>query len=438
VKYDAQGLQQAKNWSMLYGIGLSAVYMAAVLLAAHPPLLQDYPTWVYEGVAFSHLLLGHADPRFALKHYPVPNALSDMALSLLMIVLSWQWAAKVWICIYLVFANFACLRFLASLRDNCPANYFLAPTIAITNLCFWYGFINFQFAVAMMVLFCSVLLRNAMRPWAIGLFLALIFLAHAVPFAVCSLVLLLHIRLTKAYRFLAAYLPSFFLGIWYVYGRFVLAGNREGHVPSADIPVAYMSKGFFAYKVNTYFKSIGYVNPLWHGVSAPLSLIGSVGLLFTLCVVAVLGVTLLYVILMSGRTATAQHLSTRSLWSAIAIIAAIALVCPSEALGIFDPGARLVVCALTLAVLLIKTSGTPSRIVSATSVMLGSMGAVMFVAISMNTLPVATSRLSIPSAFAQFAHVSPAARSHFYSALEHHNMSSPSFDTSLLYNIVKQ
>jgi hypothetical protein len=427
------------SWSFFYGLSIIAVYLLTILFANHPPLLQDYPTWVYEGVAVSHQFAGHADPQFSLKHYPVPNALTDVALGLLVNFFDWRWAAKIWTCLYLLFATFACLHLLRTLNKGSrrSVNYVLMPTVAVANLCFWYGFINFQWAVAMMVLFCSFLLQGEVKIRIISPFLALVFITHAVPFLACCLVLLIYILLTRSYRLIFAYFLSLLLGVWYLYGRFLSKEIVESSSVNGTSPIAYMSKAFLAYKVNTYFKSLGYIDPEVANTPILSGLIGTIGLVSVLCVAFILGILLLYAMIMGGRAAISQHLTARPLWLAIVLLVVISSLCPFEALGIFDPGARFIVCALSLAVLLLDGSGRIGLAITSASVILGIVGAGLFVAISLDALPEGQA-MNTSGHLMHLAHVSPLARSDYYDALKKNNMSNQVFDTGILSNVVRR
>jgi len=111
-----------------------------------------------------------------------------------------------------------------------------------------------------MVLFCSYLLRRPDRRFTLAALLDLIFLSHAIPFAVCSLPFLFYFAAKRAFRALSVYISVVGLGAWYLYGRFVLTGNPESDVPT-DAGVTYRPASFLLYKINGYFKSVGTVHP---------------------------------------------------------------------------------------------------------------------------------------------------------------------------------
>jgi hypothetical protein len=415
----------------LYFACLLGSYAAVILITPRAPLLQDYPTWVYEGVVVGRALQGHPAPNFLWKHFPVPNLLSDVGLGVLCTVMPWRWAAKLWVCFYLALSYIACYRFTARLPNRSYQVYWIAPTILVLNLCFWWGFLNFQFSVALMLLFCYYLFEENARPWPIGTLLILVFLCHAICFVVCGIALLVHALANKNYKLMLPTLPSGFLVAWYIYGRFVSIGDPENLVLN-DVPVPYFSRAFAGYKVNTFFKSLGYVNPKLGAASVASSLFGSDVMYILLLAVGILGFALIYLMIRSLRVSLKERAPERLVWVTVGLVFIAALCCPSRALGISDPGSRFMVCGLALAVMLLRPSGGLFKTACFLSTVLGLAGVAMFAAISFQIIPTKSGQL-VP-AIAAFAHVEPDLRASYYDVLETGDMDKPVFGTSLLYN----
>ena len=416
---------------IFYFACLLGSYAAIILITPRAPLLQDYPTWVYEGVAVAHSLQGHPNPNFEWKHFPVPNALSDVGLGVLCALMPWMWAAKLWLCFYLALSFFVFYRFTAWLPGRSFQVYWIATTIVVLNLCFWWGFLNFQFSVVLMLLFCYYLFKEMANPLAIAALLILVFLSHAICFAVCGIALLVHSFAHKTYRFVPAVLPGGFLVAWYFYGRFLSIGNPESLILS-DVPIPYLSKAFAIYKVNTFFKSLGYVNPRVGTTPVASSLFGPGVMYVLIMAVGVLGLALIYLMFKSSRASFKEHAPERLLWITAGLVFIAALCCPSRALGISDPGSRFMVCGLALGVMLIRPGGGLFKITCFLSAALGVAGLAMFGAISFQRVPRNPGHSVSP--ISSFAHVEPGLRAYYYNVLQTGDMDKPVFGTSFLYN----
>jgi hypothetical protein len=80
-------------------------FAVVVLSFPAPPILRDYPDWVYQGVLLAKALTGHPVAGYALKPYPVPNSMTTVGLGVLTVAFGWQLAAKLWVVVYLVLAT---------------------------------------------------------------------------------------------------------------------------------------------------------------------------------------------------------------------------------------------------------------------------------------------------------------------------------------------
>ena len=83
---------------LLYGHILDELQRREVVRTRNQPL-GDYAEWTYHGILFRNVLQGSPNAAYALKHYPVPNSLTTLGLGLLMLLLPWQLAAKIWLLI---------------------------------------------------------------------------------------------------------------------------------------------------------------------------------------------------------------------------------------------------------------------------------------------------------------------------------------------------
>lgn len=378
-------------------------------------------------------MAGHSDPHFGLKPYPVPDSICDAGLAVLCRVMNWRWAAKAFFCGYLLFSGYSWLWFLRTLGGHSSYAAWIAPSLITVNLCCWYGFIGFEIGVAVMLLFCSKLLREGMSVRAAACLLAVVFFCHAIPFVVCSAALLWFIVSRRDYRLLLAYIPSVLLGIWYVLGRFLLGGNAEETILK-DVPIPYFSKMFVAYKLNTYFKSLGYVDPHWGDTPILQTLAGGAGVYVAMAVCAVLGAAVLVVLFRAGGRAVRSGAREQFLWWTVLLTAALGMLCPSRTLGISDPGARFLVCALALGILLARPRGRAGAVAAIGSVIVGVAGAGLYAVVASQPGRAAAQGAPLPYAVRQFARVSPLARGFYYDLLAQDGDDCPVFGTALLYN----
>ncbi|MFC7477386.1 hypothetical protein ACFQS7_23705 [Dankookia sp. GCM10030260] len=232
---------------------LTLAIAAALLLAPYPPL-QDFAEWVYHGAMLAQLAVGLPGATVSLATHPVPNSLAQAVLGLLALVLPATLAARVFL-LGLLGASLAVALALGRQRQPAAAGAF-AGVLLVSILCnatFWNGYVNYQLAL---VIFAAWFLLPPARRAATGPILGFglaIFLSHAAVFTAFCMVVGFRALLRRQWRGATLGLgPLLLLGAWYVLGR---SGE------AADPPPAYDSAGaFLAYKAYTLAKLGPYHN----------------------------------------------------------------------------------------------------------------------------------------------------------------------------------
>ncbi len=410
-------------------------YAAILFLQEAPPSLGDYANWTYQGVLLAHHLQGVADPAHWLKTYPVPNSAATLMIGLFCLVMPWVLAAKLWLAVQLGFSFFAARRLLVTLGSG-GWIWLLLPQCVFFNVNFWYGFVNFQMGLCWVLLIASMLLRRgrlggSVYPnWPLGLVLVLAFFTHMFAFALCGLLLLLYVFQTGRRRPLWQLLPSVMLSAWYLWGRFALAGNADGQAGMAPTVPDY-SPAFWLFKGNSYLKSLGFVDP---GGAAP-------GWLGRPLFLALLGVTLclaglvLWMLLRAAWIAFHGGVSEeRFLWIGVAVLVPLYLLAPGTALGVSDPGARLLQMALALALpLSARTGGRLTAGAAVCAFGLTLAGIALFFHLGAGVAPPMVDT-GPATAMTGFARVPNHDMDYFYPALVQGDMEKAVFPTGMFLN----
>jgi len=421
----------------LFAAGLFLAY--AVVLFAHlsPPSLTDYANWTYQGVLLRAHLLGMADPLHALKPYPVPNSMATLGIGVLALVVRWQIAMKLWLCIQFAISFFA-LRHMAQTLRVGIVFWVLTPSTIFLNINFWYGFVNFELGLAWIILFASILLRLRQQPaadnrswdWMLTGTLLLAFFTHMIPFAFCCLLLLAYAAQTARWRLLWNMLPSALLTLWYVAGRFLVGGNADGQT-GMQASAKYLSSDFFIFKANSVFKSLGFVNPS-----------GAFWMTWGIRVFSVaLAVNLIFLLLLlwaltnvAFRAATVRS-QFAFLWVSIAAMVPVCILLPGALLGISDPGARLLQCLIALALVLLGAQRSVA--VSGSAACAAILTVIAFVAFARfamtpHFVPIPETRL--PRRLLLLSEVPYTDQNSFYRALDRGDLSLSVFPTGLFVN----
>jgi hypothetical protein len=220
-----------RAWWLAFA-ALVAAY--AIVLAATPVLpLQDVPDWVYQGHVLRLLLAG--DPRaagFALVPYPVPNATASALFAALDPWLDPAAAGRSVALAVLLLGAAAVARFAAAVdRASAPLLACVGFGLFVLTTPFWYGYLNFCIAVALLLLF----LARSRVPGVLemALWALVLFFTHAVVFGVFAL--LVAWRWWSgggARRTVIALAPAAILGLWYAGGR-LIAGHSP--VPPGEV-----------------------------------------------------------------------------------------------------------------------------------------------------------------------------------------------------------
>lgn len=422
----------------LVGAVFFTAYALVLLLHRPAPSLTDYANWVYQGVLLHDHLLGLADTAHRLKSYPVPNSAATLGVGLLCFLLPWKWAAEVWLCAQLLISWLTTRHMLRTLSPQGGALWLwlIVPVATYLNVNFWYGFVNFQLGLCWVVLMASLLLRRARATskqaadWPLGLLLVVCFLTHMIPFAFCGLLLLLYARQTRRWRAVWQLVPAAALSVWYVVGRFLLERDADGQA-GMQATVRTYSAAFWAYKANSYIKSFGFVNPQ----TQDAALFSQSGFLLLFAINAALCLLLGWAMVQAARVAFREQANERFLWTAILLVLPLYLIAPGAALGVSDPGSRLLQTALALGVLLAARTGWTLRGASACATALGLAGLILFVREGFAPTKIAPSATKLPRAVADFNHVPNDDQDYFYGDLERAYRSEKVFPTGMFLNV---
>ena len=413
---------------------LAALLAFAAVLFAHAglPVLGDYGEWSYHGALLRDVLAGHADAAYQLKHYPVPNSLTTVALGLLMTVLPWVIAAKLWL-LAEAGLGLVCAWMLNRAspgRDGWML--WVLPGGVLFGIDFWAGFSNFLFGVYFAMLFCALLLRGSRSRRVLSLLLVLVFFSHMIPFGFCCLALVFFAWQTRRPGLLWAMLPGLLLTFWYLAGRFLGQGDADAQAGMED-STRYLSRTFLAFKANTYLKGWGLINP---GLGA----LDSVGVrvlgepVFAALVVLDigLGLLLLWLFWKNLRRAFKERTPDRFLWGTVAVFCCIFPAMPGALAGISDPGGRMLQVAVWAALVASATTRRwqgPALAVAATGLLASNLWLFATVAFQPSALGVTTGRL--PERVRLFGHVYFADRAGYPARIDRGPMDLPIYPTAL-------
>jgi hypothetical protein len=287
----------------------------------------------------------------------------------------------------------------------------------------------------------SMLLRRARaeggRDWVIGLVLVLAFFTHMIPFAFCGLLVVLYALQTRRWAMLWQVVPSALLTVWYVVGRYLFAGNADGQA-GMDITVRTYSAVFWAYKVNSYLKSFGFVNPIDDHGSMALTLFGS-ALFAGIFAVSVLVCCLVgWGVAQAARGAYRERSVERFLWAGVLLLLPVYVLAPGTALGVSDPGFRVLQTVLALAMVLCCRAG--SRVMKAAAYGSGilTMVAVMiFARAGFGGALHGSMDRQLPELMVEFAHVPVHDQDYYLRALKQGDLGLTVFPTGIFLNKAK-
>ncbi len=417
----------------VYFFGVMVAYAAVVLASPRPPAFVDYPDWVFQGVLLRGVLTGHPVAGYVLKPYPVPNSLTTVALGLMDCVLPWAWAAKVWICAYLMLASVAAWRLCdaAGARDWRLA--VALPSVLFLNLDFWYGHISFEIGLCLLLLFAATMLRRS-TGGAMGGLLMLLFFTHMEACACALLLLALAATRRRALRMLWSAAPVVVLTIWYALGRY-LSGNADGR-SVAPAAFRYGSPGFLLYKGNTFLKPFGYVNArAADGRSLTEAIFGQWMFLLLFSGALLVAGLCFWLVLDYGRERQAgeERLLVRFALSAFVLAALL----PQVVLGVADPGSRLVLAGVALGLFAVRWRRPAGTALAMCSVVFCLVNLWQLARIAREP-ELAGGGGSLPAAVRTFAHVELGARTSVYDKLDCGEMNEAVFQTGMFRLAAKE
>jgi hypothetical protein len=378
--------------TLFLAAGLYIAVLLSWFLSQPMPALQDLGEWMFQGAVMLHLL-DPASPfhsQFQWVHMPVPN----MFCQLFLMAWTWAvgpfWATKVLVALYCLGAVWICARAARRFAPRDPAPLFvLLLGVAAFNACFWHGYMNFQIALLLLLLYVELTETKRPSPAMVLGFSLLLFCCHASMLA--AFVLLVLVRewhRTDRLSIYASLLPS--VGLLGVY-----LWQRQRRVPVGVHTHFGGLATHLAYKAYTVLKLGPFHNfVIANGQSAkrlPLLYDGGIALNmgFSLCLAA-----LLWVGIRSLLREQRLSPSTLLLWSAFAFLV---LALPADLAEVVNLGERFLLL-LTILMLLAIAQGqsrAESRLQAAAawSCMLGF-------ALTLAQLPAASLHgISAPEAF---------------------------------------
>ena len=214
-----------------------AIFALVILFSAEPPLLRDYPDWVYQGVLLAKTLAGHPVAGYALKPYPVPNALTTIGLALLTLVFGWQLAAKLWLLVYLILASVASLYAGSVFGVKEKGLWWVLPATLFLGQLFWFGTISFNIGLCLLLVIACKLYQRQERPSLFVFLLVTCFFVHLIVYASALLMVFLYNVQYRRWKLSFVGLATMPLLLWYFAGRALApSGERDiGHSPILHI-----------------------------------------------------------------------------------------------------------------------------------------------------------------------------------------------------------
>ena len=428
------------GWSRVLELYCATVFLGYVLVIfghASIPSLTDYANWTYQGVLLRDHLLGLPDAVHALKTYPVPNSAATVGIGLLCLLMSWQLAAKLWLAAQLVFALASIRFFLRAIDADASASILGAALFLNLNL--WDGFINFQMGMSWVLVIAAVLVRRQHetktgRDWSIGVLLLLTFFTHMLPFAFAGLLVILYCLQLRRFQLLWQLVPSGLACLWYVGGRYLLGANPDEHAEIADAVRNY-SAAFWAFKGNSYLKSLGFVNPTYSGNSALLGWLGKGGFLLLFGLNLALALAVAWCIFTALRRFFSQETQERFLWMGVVTLLPFYLLAPVSFLGISDPGSRLLQLSLVLGLLLCARRYSKSlTFAKGCALVLMTVDLAMFPKFAYGPEKPGQDSASMPHAVVSFAHAFNHNQDYLVRALERGDRTKSVFPTGIILN----
>lgn len=410
-RVEQNNLRRKLAW--LYFGAVMLAYAIILLTGRWPAPSVDYPEWVYQGVIFHGALTGHPMAGYVLKHYPVPFSSTTGTIGVLNLIMSWQLAGKLFLCAYFALAALGTWMLARGLRVESPLLLIAVPTTLFLNSEFWWGRINFEMGMCLVMILVALLLEEA-RSAAIAAVLVVLFFVHMETCACAMLFLGLWVLSTKRWRYVWASVPTLLLCFWYAAAR-ILGGNADAEsVPHSTF--RFGSKLFFLFKVNTYLKIFGYINA--HGVHelSQSELIFGKPLFLTLFVLYLLLAALCYCAIVRGAWRQ-RNTRLRPLSAFALILLPCSLLIPQIFLGSTDPGSRLVLMGAAIGFFLVDWSGHTGKVIATLCIVFCLANVWQFALLDHEPYRAEHVR-DLPDALVNFGHVQTTRSLRYYEHLE--------------------
>jgi hypothetical protein len=348
---------KANQRAVLAAALLYVIALLAWMITQPMPALQDLGEWVFQGAVMLRLL----DPsspfhsQFAWVHVPVPNMLCQLFLMAATWAVGAFWAAKLLVALYCSGAVWICARAAKRFAPGHAAPLFvLLLGIAAFNSCFWHGYMNFQIALLLLVLYVEQTAASPPSTTLVFGFSVLLFCCHASMFA--AFVLLVAAREWRRpdrWAIYASLVPSVGLLACYLWQRqHKTPTTTHSHFGSLATHLAY--KAYTLLKLGPFHNFV-----IANGESAkrlPVLYAAGIGLNILFCVF------LLVALGMGIRRLLRQGwLSRRTLliWSVLGVLF---LVLPSDLAEVVNLGERFLLLLTILMLLAIAARPNPSQV----------------------------------------------------------------------------
>ncbi len=437
MRSPVRSLLNRSRFLEVYCAALFLLYVLIIFGHRSIPSLTDYANWTYQGVLLRDHLLGLPDASHALKLYPVPNSAATVGIGLLCLLMPWQLAAKLWLAMQLLLALTSIRYFLRATGVDASAS--LLGAVLFLNLNFWDGFINFQMGMSWVLVLAALLLRRQEarergRDWVVGALLLLTFFTHMLPFAFAGLLVVLFCVQLRRFRLLWQLLPSGIACVWYAAGRYLLGANAEEQAEMAE-PVRNYSAAFWAFKGNSYLKSLGFLNPTYLGKSALAGWVGFAGFVLLFAVNLALAAAIAWCFFSVLRRGLSPGTPERFLWVGVVALLPLYVVAPVSLLGVSDPGSRLLQLSLVLGLLLCARSSNSSlAIAKGCAFVLMTVDIAMFAHFAYGPERPGAEGSAVPRSVLSFAHVFNHDQDYLVQALDHGDQTKPVFATGMFLN----
>lgn len=420
----------------LYAASIFIVYAVIMFCHHSMPALADYSDWTYEGVLLRNHMLGVVDHAHILKHYPVPNSAVTLGIAFLSVFLPWKIAAKLWLCGIFAVSLLVSKHMMRTCRGS-AAIWLIVPSAVFLNTNLWYGFVNFQLGLCWAILVASMLLRDEPREWVFGALLVAAFFTHAIPFAFASILIFLYALQSGRLSLLWQFIPAAALSLWYFVGRFLVEHDADGKSGVVSI-VHTFSEMFWLYKANTWLKSFGFINPATLDRSVGIRMLGAAPFIFLLLVNFALCAAMAWTLVSAALSSYRDARRDRFIWVAALIFVLMYLISPGIALGISDPGSRILQTVLAVTIFLSLANGKRCHCAlwmsSWCSVLLAVSAIFLFEGTAFSPKQEGVSVSYLPQKIVSFAHVEGHSQEFLYGAIDRSDMRYQVWPTAMFLN----